>query len=76
MNNLDVIVYILLLIGAINWGLVGIFNFDLVAFILGDMTALSRIIYTIVGLAAAYEIVMLKPILKRWDVHFRTPSHA
>ena len=42
----------LVLIGALNWGLVGLFNFDLVAFLLGDMTFLSRSIYVIVGLSA------------------------
>jgi len=40
------------LIGALNWGLVGFFNFDLVAWIFGPMTILSRIVYAIIGLAA------------------------
>lgn len=44
--------YILILIGAINWGLVGIFEFDLVAFLFGEMSLLSRSVYTIVGLSA------------------------
>ena len=44
--------YILVLIGALNWGLVGLFGFDLVASIFGDMTLMSRIIYTLVGLSA------------------------
>ena len=42
----------LVIIGALNWGLVGFFNFDLVAFLLGDMTIWSRIIYGLVGLSA------------------------
>ncbi len=42
------------IIGAINWGLIGIFRFDLVAFIFGDMTWLSRIVYTLVGLCGLY----------------------
>ena len=42
----------LIFIGAINWGLVGLFNFDLVAFLLGDMTFWSRAIYVIVALSA------------------------
>lgn len=44
--------YILVLVGALNWGLVGLFNFDLVATIFGEMSTLSRIVYTLVGLCA------------------------
>ena len=44
------------LIGAVNWGLIGIFRFDLVAFIFGEMSWLSRIVYTIVGLCGLYLI--------------------
>lgn len=40
------------LIGALNWGLVGIFNFDLVAWIFGPMTLLSRLVYAVIGVAA------------------------
>lgn len=42
------------IVGAINWGLIGFFRFDLVAFLFGDMTWLSRIIYALVGLAGLY----------------------
>ena len=44
--------YILVLIGAINWGLVGLFRFDLVATIFGDMSLISRSVYSLVGLSA------------------------
>lgn len=44
------------IIGAINWGLIGIFRFDLVAFIFGDMSWLSRIVYILVGLCGLYLI--------------------
>ena len=44
------------IIGAVNWGLIGIFRFDLVAFIFGEMSWLSRIVYTIVGLCGLYLI--------------------
>ena len=47
---------VLVLIGAINWGLVGFFKFDLVKAIFGNMTVLSRIIYAIIGLAGLYLI--------------------
>ncbi len=46
------ILSVLCLIGALNWGLIGIFGFDLVAFLFGAMSVLSRIVYTLVGLSA------------------------
>jgi uncharacterized membrane protein YuzA (DUF378 family) len=76
MKTLDLIVWTLLAIGGLNWGLVGVFNFDLVAAIFGEMSILSRIIYTAVGLAAVYDIAAIKVIWKRWGMHFRTPSEA
>ena len=42
------------IIGAITWGLIGLFQFDLVAFIFGDMSLLSRVVYTIVGICGLY----------------------
>lgn len=47
---------VLVLIGAINWGLVGFFKFDLVKAIFGNMTVVSRIIYAIIGLAADLSV--------------------
>lgn len=44
------------IIGAINWGLIGLFRFDLVAFLFGDMSWLSRVVYTIVGICGLYLI--------------------
>lgn len=44
--------YVLTIVGALNWGLVGLFGFNLVAQIFGDMTIMSRIIYSLVGLSA------------------------
>lgn len=52
MQALKIITYILVLIGALNWGLVGLFELDLVALLFGDMTILSRIIYALVGISA------------------------
>ncbi len=57
---MDTIALILSIIGCVNWGLVGIFQFDLVAWIFGGQGALlSRIIYTIVGLAGLWSISFL-----------------
>ncbi|MES2674784.1 MAG: DUF378 domain-containing protein [Pseudomonadota bacterium] len=50
------IALILLIVGGVNWGLVGLFRFDFVAALFGEMTGLSRIIYVLVGLAALYSI--------------------
>lgn len=52
MNILKWVSYSLVLIGALNWGLVGMFNFDLVAFLFGDMTLITRIIYSLVGISS------------------------
>lgn len=52
MNILRYTAYALVLIGAINWGLIGIFGFNLVSLIFGDMTLLARIIYSLVGISA------------------------
>lgn len=58
LNAIDWIAIILLAVGGLNWGLVGIFNFDLVAAIFGDMSALSRIVYTVVGICAIYVLAI------------------
>ena len=58
LNALDWVAIVLLVIGGLNWGLVGIFGFDLVATIFGDMSILSRIVYAVVGLSAIYVAVV------------------
>lgn len=57
MKGLNVLAVILLVIGGLNWGLVGTTGFDLVRAIFGDMSPLSRVVYTLVGLAAIYQLV-------------------
>ncbi|MBE6051278.1 MAG: DUF378 domain-containing protein [Clostridium sp.] len=59
MKILDIIAFILVLIGAINWGLIGFFEFDLVAVLFGDMTTFSRIVYGLVGIAGLYCLSFL-----------------
>lgn len=56
MKGLDYTLLTLVIIGAINWGLIGFFQFDLVAFVFGNMSWLSRIIYALVGLSGLYMI--------------------
>ena len=52
MKAIKIISLILVIVGGLNWGLVGIANFDLVATIFGDMSTLSRVVYSLVGLGA------------------------
>ena len=56
MKAIDYIVLVLVIIGAINWGLVGFFGLDLVAFLYGSMSVLSRIIYAVIGICGLYAI--------------------
>lgn len=56
MEMLQKIALIFTIIGAVNWGLIGIFDFNLVAFLFGDGTLLSRIIYTLVGITGLINI--------------------
>ena len=56
MKALDTIILILVIIGALNWGLIGFFHFDLIANIFGNMSVFSRVIYVLVGIAGLYSI--------------------
>jgi uncharacterized membrane protein YuzA (DUF378 family) len=74
MKKLDVIAAILLVVGGLNWGLVGLFGFDLVATIFGGQGALlARIGYSLVGLSAIYQGLGWKAIQRRWEL---SPSRA
>ncbi len=55
-KGLDYTILTLVIIGAINWGLVGFFKFDLVSFLFGDLSLISRIIYAVIGLCGLYLI--------------------
>ena len=69
MKSLDVLAAALLIIGGLNWGLVGLFQFDLVAAIFGSQSAiLSRIVYMLVGISAVYQALTWKTIQKRWGL--------
>ena len=59
MKVIDTIALLLVIIGALNWGLIGIFNFNLVDTIFGTGSMLSRIIYTLVGIAGLVNIYLL-----------------
>jgi uncharacterized membrane protein YuzA (DUF378 family) len=70
MKALNMTALALIIIGGLNWGLVGLFQFDLVAAIFGGQSAfLSRIVYILVGLAALYGIYLFKPLSVAADTH-------
>lgn len=56
MKGLDYTILTIVLIGALNWGLIGFFDFDLVSTLFGQMSLLTRIIYAVVGLGGLYAI--------------------
>lgn len=60
---------VLVVIGALNWGLVGLFNFDLVAYVFGTLSTLSRIVYVAVALAGLYLVVDAARL--REEPHYR-----
>ena len=65
MHIVKIITFVLVLVGALNWGLFGAFGIDLVALIFGDMTLLSRIVYILVGVSAIiYAIAAYKDLSK------------
>lgn len=59
MKIIDKIALVLIIIGAINWGLIGFFNFNLVETIFGNMTMIARIIYALVGISGLWAIKLL-----------------
>lgn len=63
-NALDMIMFVLLVVGGLNWGLVGFFDWDLVAAISGDASAIARVVYALVGIAAVYHLVMMPRNMK------------
>ena len=70
---IDRIALILAIVGALNWGSIGLFGFDCVAFLLGGQLALfSRIVYTLVALAGAWCVTLLF----RESTHDGTAEHA
>jgi len=64
LNIIDIIALVLLIIGGLNWGLVGLFSFDLVATIFGVASMLSNIVYMLVGLSAIYVAVIFMKLEK------------
>jgi uncharacterized membrane protein YuzA (DUF378 family) len=77
-KKLDTLALVLTIVGGLNWGLVGLFRFDLVAAIFGGMefgetNLASRIVYVAVGLSAVYLLSRIRALLGNWE---RVPSVA
>lgn len=76
MKTLNKALFVLLVIGGLNWGLYGLFGFDLIATIFGELTILSRLVYILIAIAAVYEITQFEPI-RRWrETRSQKPTHA
>jgi len=65
MRNLDILSALLLFLGAINWGIIGIFNINLIDFFLANVFW-DRVVYVFIGAAAIYHAIYLKSIRVRW----------
>jgi uncharacterized protein len=78
MRKLDILAAVLVVVGGLNWGLVAIAEFDLVAWLagleFGETNALTRIVYGLVGVSALYQAAQQSAIRKRWsrDPHLTT----
>ena len=72
MKKLDVIAAALVIIGALNWGLAGVLHLDLVAVVFGmrfgETSALSSLVYGLVGLSGLYQALTWKSIQRRWHL--------
>lgn len=78
MKTLDVITTVLLVVGGLNWGLVGVARFDLVAAVFGmhfgETSALSDVVYLLVGLSALYQAASFRSMQRRW-AHQSATAH-
>ena len=66
MKKIDVVAAVLLVIGGLNWGLVGTLGVDVVATLFGPMSPLARAVYTLVGVAGLYQAMQWQGIQRRW----------
>ena len=67
MKSLDVVAAVLLVVGGLNWGVVGLTGSDLVGALFGELSPVSRAVYILVGLAALYQALQWKAIQHRWQ---------
>jgi len=72
MKTLDVVAAVLLVVGGLNWAVVGVTGSDLVGALFGSVSPLSRTVYVLVGLAALYQALQWKAIQHRWQPAYAT----
>ena len=70
MKKLDVAAAVLLVVGGINWGVVGVTGSDIVGTIFGNLSPVTRTVYILVGVAALYQALQWKAIQHRWQPAF------
>jgi uncharacterized membrane protein YuzA (DUF378 family) len=73
MRLINLLTLTLVIVGGLNWGLVGLFNFDLVATLFGEMSALSRLVYVLVGASALWQLI---PLMKGFSSGETAAQHA
>ncbi len=66
MKKFDLITFVLVIIGGLNWGLLGILSFDLITFVFGNINGLNRVVHILIGLSALYYVIAFRAILQRW----------
>lgn len=66
MKKMDVVAAVLLVVGGLNWGLIGAAGIDVVASLFGVMSPLTRSVYVLVGLSALYQAMQWQGIQRRW----------
>ena len=78
MKKIDVIAAALVIVGALNWGLAGVFHLDLVAAVFGmkfgETSALSTVVYSLVGFSGLYQALTWKAIQRRWHADWSASS--
>ncbi len=74
---IDVIAYVLLVLGALGWGLVGFIGYEVLSSLFDRMAVSMRLFCGLVGIAALYELLSWPWIARRWEIHVhRQPAHA
>lgn len=76
MRALNLVTLILVIVGGVNWLLVGAFQFDLVASVFGDGSILSRVVYVLVGLSALWQILPLLQAMRVGEVSAQSDRHG
>ena len=73
MKGFNILTLVLVIVGGLNWGIVGLFDLDLVAAIFGAGSVLTRLVYVLVGLSALWQLVPLMSALRAEGTHASAP---